>query len=75
LGDFVKKRCKKTTFSTKVLEELKKAGWEILRIGGRHDIYAQPGNSSRLTVPNKIDNRGLAHKVLKDAGCLPGHRL
>ena len=50
---------------------LERHGWTLQRIRGSHHIYAQPDNSTILTVPvhsNRDLKRGTLGQILKAAG-------
>jgi predicted RNA binding protein YcfA (HicA-like mRNA interferase family) len=50
---------------------LEKHGWVLQRVHGSHHIYAQPGNTTILTVPvhgNRDLKKGTLHRLLKAAG-------
>jgi predicted RNA binding protein YcfA (HicA-like mRNA interferase family) len=43
------------------VRELTRAGCQLLRHGGRHDVYVNPANGRRATVPR--------HSEIKDSLC------
>jgi predicted RNA binding protein YcfA (HicA-like mRNA interferase family) len=49
-----------------LISKLEKAGCQLLRHGGRHDIYHQPGTGRSEPVPRHREiNEILAKKILK----------
>lgn len=50
-----------------------KAGWKLDRIHGSHHIFLHPEKPYRLSIPvhgNKDLGKGIAHKLLKQAGLI-----
>jgi predicted RNA binding protein YcfA (HicA-like mRNA interferase family) len=58
--------------SSELIKKLKRAGFVLLRQGkGSHEIWHHPGTGKEIVVPNhgsKEVGKGLAQKILKDAG-------
>jgi predicted RNA binding protein YcfA (HicA-like mRNA interferase family) len=52
-----------------LLRQIKRAGCVLVRHGGNHDIYANPANGRRSSVPrHRQIADGLYHGILKDLG-------
>ena len=52
-----------------LIKELTKAGCELLRHGGRHDIWHNPATGRSQPVPRHREiNELLAKKIIKDLG-------
>jgi mRNA interferase HicA len=55
-----------------LIKELTKAGCELLRHGGRHDIWHNPATGRSQPVPRHREiNELLAKKIIKDLGSAP----
>ena len=58
-----------TDFTRQLRRFLADAGFEFHRAAkGDHEIWIDPVTRKRVTVDGKVRNRGLANKILKDAG-------
>jgi predicted RNA binding protein YcfA (HicA-like mRNA interferase family) len=60
--------CLMTDFRRAIAEILKEKGWTRDRWNCRHEVLSHPEISKKVALPNKIDDRGLAHRVLRQAG-------
>ncbi|MCU7839746.1 MAG: type II toxin-antitoxin system HicA family toxin [Candidatus Thiodiazotropha sp. (ex Troendleina suluensis)] len=56
--------------STKLIKELKQAGWVLLRIRGSHHQFRHPTSGMVITVPHpkKDLGKGLVRAIKKQAG-------
>jgi predicted RNA binding protein YcfA (HicA-like mRNA interferase family) len=53
-------------FQPKVVELLKKAGWEVNRSNHCHVIYCHPEKTNSIPVPYRLNHRGLALSILRN---------
>ena len=60
----------KSTFFKKIIQELKTAGCEFMRRNNSHEIY-RGLTGQTVTVPRKLDDRGVVHGIRKRAGISP----
>ena len=60
-----------TTFFKKIIQELKEAGCEFTRRNNSHEIY-RGLTGATVTVPRKLDDKGVVHAIRKRAGIAPG---
>lgn len=56
--------------SRKLIKEVKKVGWQLVRVNGSHHHFKHPEYQHILTIPHpKKDLKiGLVNKIRKDAG-------
>ena len=56
--------------SDALIRELKKAGWQEVRVVGSHHHFKHPSKADLITVPHskKDLGKGLVHKIRKQAG-------
>jgi predicted RNA binding protein YcfA (HicA-like mRNA interferase family) len=60
----------------RTLEEiLKKNGWELERFNCTHAVLRNPENPNKVTLPNRVGDRNLARRVLRQAGIRGVHPL
>lgn len=53
-----------------LVKKLEKAGCNLLRHGGKHDIYHNPSNGKSEPVPrHRAINELLARKIIKSLTC------
>lgn len=59
-----------TVKSADMIRDLKKTGWILDRVAGSHHIFKHPTLPGHIAVPHpkKDLGKGLAHKLLKQAG-------
>lgn len=58
----------KKGFKSDVLERIREAGWEFSR-HVRHDVYVHPERPDSLIIPNKLVDRNMANRILRQAHC------
>ncbi|QNU63347.1 type II toxin-antitoxin system HicA family toxin [Vreelandella titanicae] len=58
--------------SRTLIKELKKDGWELVRVNGSHCHFRQPTKPGTVTVPHPKKNlkTGLVRAIRKSAGLL-----
>jgi len=57
------------TDRAKVVARLKREGWQLLRHGGKHDVYEQSDHTRVVQVPrHKTLTPGVARSIARAAG-------
>jgi predicted RNA binding protein YcfA (HicA-like mRNA interferase family) len=59
-----------TYTSAELIQMLKAAGWQLVRVKGDHHQFKHPERKGTVTVPhpNKTVAKGTANSILKHAG-------
>jgi predicted RNA binding protein YcfA (HicA-like mRNA interferase family) len=58
-----------TDYTREIRKHLRDAGWQFHRHAkGDHEIWVHPTTGEKVTLDGKVRNRGLANKIVKDAG-------
>jgi predicted RNA binding protein YcfA (HicA-like mRNA interferase family) len=56
----------------KLIQYLESHGCHLLREGGNHSLYYNPGNNSISTIPRHVEiKKFIARKICKDLGINP----